>query len=84
MFDTSVSNTSESYTATACSPANLVTLRDSKGKAWVIQKELIAFIREEGVLKSARVVLYNDKWFDVDMSVDELAAALGLPALPSA
>ena len=84
MFDTNVRSTSESYTATACSPANLITLRDRKGKAWVIQKELIAFIRKEGVLKSARVVLSNDKWFDVDMSVDELAAALGLPALPSA
>ncbi|MCI1029632.1 hypothetical protein [Pantoea dispersa] len=84
MFDTSVSNTSESYTATACSPANLVTLRDRKGKAWVIQKELITFIREEDVFRGARVVLSNDKWFDVAMPVDELAAALGLPALPSA
>lgn len=84
MFDTNVRSTSESYAATACSPANLIALRDRKGKAWVIQKELIAFIREEDIFKGARVVLSNDKWFDVAMPVDELATALGLPALPSA
>lgn len=82
MFDTNVRSTSESYAATACSPANLVTLLDRNKKVWVIQKELIAFIREEEVFKVARVVLSNDKWFDVALTVEELATALGLPALP--
>lgn len=48
----------------------------------MIQKELIAFIREENVFKGARVVLSNDKWFDVAMPVDELEISLGLPELP--
>ncbi|WP_391488851.1 hypothetical protein [Leclercia tamurae] len=81
MFDTHVRNTSESHTGVACTPSNLVTLRDRNQKFWVIQKELIAFIREEG-LKVSRVVLSNGKWFDIKLTPEELAAALGLPALP--
>lgn len=82
MFDTNVRTTSESHTATSCSPANLIALRDRKGRAWVIQKELIAYIREEDVFNGARVVLSNQKFFDVAMHVDDLVVALGLPALP--
>lgn len=82
MFDTHVRNTSESHTGVACSPSNLVTLRDRNQKFWVIQKELIAYIREEEGLKVSRVVLSNNDWFDVKLLPEELAAALGLPALP--
>lgn len=84
MFDTNVRSTSESCTATACSPANLVTLRDGKNKLWVIQKELIAYICEDKYGKECRVVLSNDKWFDVPMTAESLATALGLPSLPPA
>lgn len=84
MFDTHVRSTSESHTGVACSSSNLVTLRDRNQKFWVIQKELIAYIREEEGLKVSRVVLSNNDWFDVNLLPEELAAALGLPALPPA
>jgi len=82
MFDTNVRSTSESYSAAACSPANLVTLRDGENKIWVIQKELIAFIREDKYGKECRVVLSNQEWFSVPMAAESLVTALGLQSLP--
>lgn len=88
MLDTSINNSSQAYTAAACSPASLVALRDRNNKTWIIQKELIAWVREESYLKEARttlgsrVVLSNGKWFDVPLSIDELTAALGLTVPP--
>lgn len=81
MFDTTVRSTSESYSAAACSPANLVTLRDGENKIWVIQKELIAYIREDNYGKECRVVLSNQQWFSVPMTAESLIIALGLPSL---
>lgn len=82
MLDTNVYHTSETFAGVACSPASLVTLRDRNNKAWIIQKELIAWVREEEFSGGCRVVLSNDKTFDVPLSMDQLAEALSLP-LPS-
>ncbi|WP_205957488.1 hypothetical protein [Pantoea stewartii] len=82
MLDTSIYHTSETTTGVSCSPTNLVTLRDRNNKTWMIQKELIAWVREEEFSKGCRVVLSNDKWFDIPLSIDELVSALGLPVPP--
>ncbi|WP_210524015.1 hypothetical protein [Pantoea ananatis] len=57
MSDTSINNSSESITAVACSPASLVTLRDRNNKAWMVQKELFAWVHEEDFLRDARSAL---------------------------
>ncbi len=53
MLDTSIYHTSETTTGVSCSPTNLVTLRDRNNKTWMIQKELIAWVREEEFSKAA-------------------------------